>query len=61
MAYRPRLIEKIGQAKVDRLESDNSVARHDIPYLKRLKAVFSRKFAGWRLDANAVPRRWMRA
>ncbi|HHM6242594.1 TPA: recombination protein NinG [Pseudomonas aeruginosa] len=50
MAYRPRLIEKIGQAKVDRLESDNSVARHDIPYLKRLKAVFSKKIR--RLEAR---------
>ncbi|SDJ39098.1 recombination protein NinG [Pseudomonas abietaniphila] len=41
--YRPRLIEKIGQTKVDWLESNHSVARHDIPYLKRIKAVFTKK------------------
>lgn len=43
MAYRPALIEKIGQAKVDWLECNSDVARHDIPYLKRVKAVFSKK------------------
>lgn len=41
--YRPALIEKIGQARVDWLECNQAVARHDIPYLKRLKAVFSKK------------------
>ena len=41
--YRPKLIEKIGQDKVDWLESNHSVARHDIPYLKRIKAVFTKK------------------
>ncbi len=43
MAYRPALIEKIGQAKVDWLECNSDVARHDIPYLRRVKAVFSKK------------------
>ncbi|EKT4568477.1 recombination protein NinG [Pseudomonas putida] len=43
MAYRPALIEKIGQAKVDWLECNSGVARHDIPYLKRVKAIFSKK------------------
>lgn len=43
MAYRPALIEKIGQAKVDWLERNSDVARHDIPYLKRVKTVFSKK------------------
>lgn len=42
-AYRPALIEKIGQAKVDWLECNNGLARYDIPYLKRLKAVFVKK------------------
>lgn len=42
-AYRPALIEKIGQEKVDWLECSNGVARHDIPYLKRLKIVFTKK------------------
>ena len=41
--YRPKLIEKIGQQKVDWLESNHSIARHDIPYLKRIKAVFAKK------------------
>lgn len=41
--YRPALIEKIGQSRVDWLESNQEVARHDIPYLKRLKAVFAKK------------------
>ncbi|WP_449100276.1 recombination protein NinG [Pseudomonas veronii] len=41
--YRPKLIEKIGQNKVDWLESNHSVVRHDIPYLKRIKAVFTKK------------------
>ncbi|QAY93665.1 recombination protein NinG [Pseudomonas sp. ACM7] len=41
--YRPKLIEKIGQTKVDWLECNQDLARHDIPYLKRLKAVFAKK------------------
>lgn len=48
--YRPALIEKIGQARVDWLESNQTVARHDIPYLKRLKAVFAKKLR--RLEAR---------
>lgn len=43
MAYRPALIRKIGQEKVDWLECNNDMARHDIPYLKRLKSIFTRK------------------
>ena len=43
MVYRPALIEKIGQAKVDWLECNSDIVRHDIPYLKRVKAVFSKK------------------
>jgi len=41
--YRPRLIEKIGQEKVDWLEGNHSIARHDIPYLMRIKAIFTKK------------------
>ena len=41
--YRPALIEKIGQAKVDWLECNQDAVRHDIPYLKRLRAVFAKK------------------
>ncbi|WP_368491764.1 recombination protein NinG [Pseudomonas sp. Hg5Tf] len=43
MAYRPALIEKIGQEKVEWLECSNGLVRHDIPYLKRLKAIFTKK------------------
>ena len=41
--YRPKLIEKIGQAKVDWLECNQDLVRHDIPYLRRLRAVFAKK------------------
>lgn len=43
MVYRPRLVEKIGQGKVDWLECNQDIVRHEIPYLKRLKAVFTKK------------------
>lgn len=52
--YRPKLIEKIGQAKVDWLESNQEIARHDIPYLKRLKSIFTKKCKAierWRVAA----------
>lgn len=41
--YRPRLIERIGQHRVDWLETQNHLVRHDVDYLKRLKAVFAKK------------------
>lgn len=43
MVYRPRLVEKIGAEKVEWLERNQDLVRHEIPYLKRLKAVFSKK------------------
>ncbi|MGN8278138.1 recombination protein NinG [Pseudomonas sp. SMN5] len=43
MVYRPRLVEKIGAEKVDWLECNQDLVRHEIPYLKRLKAVFAKK------------------
>lgn len=43
MVYRPRLVEKIGSEKVAWLECNQDLVRHDIPYLKRLKAVFAKK------------------
>ena len=43
MVYRPRLVEKIGAEKVAWLESNQDLVRHEIPYLKRLKAVFTKK------------------
>ncbi|HZX51509.1 MAG TPA: recombination protein NinG [Pseudomonas sp.] len=48
--YRPRLIERIGQARVEWLESCQGRAGHDIAYLKRLKAIFTKK-------ANRLQRR----
>ncbi|MFJ2456828.1 recombination protein NinG [Pseudomonas protegens] len=43
MAYRPRLVAKIGAEKVDWLERNQDLVRHEISYLKRLKAVFTKK------------------
>src|SRR3990167_243474 len=48
--YRPRLIERIGQARVEWLKSCQGRAGHDIAYLKRLKAIFTKK-------ANRLQRR----
>lgn len=41
--YRIRLIERIGIERVERLESDNEPRRFDIPYLQRIKSIFTRK------------------
>lgn len=41
--YRPRLIDKIGADRVAWLESQNQLAKFDIPYLKRFKAVMGKK------------------
>lgn len=41
--YRIRLIARIGLERVERLESDNEPRRFDIPYLKRIKSIFTRK------------------
>lgn len=43
MVYRSRLVEKIGSEKVAWLECNQDLVRHEIPYLKRLKAVFAKK------------------
>ena len=43
MVYRPRLVEKIGAEKVAWLECNHDLVRHEIAYLKRLKAVFTKK------------------
>lgn len=42
-AYRPRLVEKIGQEKVDWLMSQNQIVRHDVDYYKRFKSVMGKK------------------
>lgn len=41
--YRIRLIKRIGIELVERLESDNEPRRFDIPYLQRIKSIFTRK------------------
>jgi hypothetical protein len=42
-AYRPRLIERIGQEKVDWLEAQNQLVRHDITYLEKFKRVMGKR------------------
>lgn len=41
--YRINLIEKFGLHRVDRIEHDNTVRKFDIEYLKRVKAIFTRR------------------
>lgn len=41
--YRIRLIDRIGLDRVERIESDNEPRRFDIPYLQRIKSIFTRK------------------
>lgn len=41
--YRIRLIERIGLALVEKLESDNTPRRFDTPYLQRIKSIFIRR------------------
>lgn len=41
--YRIHLIERIGLARVERLEADNEPRRFDIPYLQRIKSIFTRR------------------
>ncbi|CDL51196.1 Protein NinG [Klebsiella pneumoniae ISC21] len=41
--YRIHLIERIGLDRVERLEADNEPRRFDIPYLKRIKSIFTRR------------------
>ncbi|QOV59890.1 recombination protein NinG [Klebsiella variicola] len=41
--YRLNLIEKIGLQRVERIEHDNTVRKFPIEYLKRVKAIFTRR------------------
>ncbi|EAA8526628.1 hypothetical protein EHT53_03795 [Salmonella enterica] len=41
--YRIRLVNRIGLERVERLEADNAPRRFDVTYLKRVKAIFSRR------------------
>ncbi|WP_446030534.1 recombination protein NinG [Lelliottia amnigena] len=42
-AFEMGLIERIGADKVDELNNDNSTRKFDIPYLQRIKSIFTRK------------------
>ncbi|WP_431612920.1 recombination protein NinG [Enterobacter chengduensis] len=42
-AFEQGLIERIGAEKVEVINNDNSVRRFDIPYLQRIKSIFTRK------------------
>lgn len=41
--YRIRLIKRIGLERVERLEQDNATRKYTIDYLKRVKAIFTRR------------------
>lgn len=41
--FRIRLIKRIGLERVERLEADNTPRKFDIDYLKRVKAIFTRR------------------
>lgn len=41
--YEPKLREKIGNDKVDWLRTQNQIVRYDVPYLERLKKIFTKK------------------
>ena len=43
VAYRIKLIERIGLERVEAVECNNDTVRHDITYLKRVKSIFTRK------------------
>ena len=43
VAYRLKLIDRIGISKVEALEINNDTVRHDITYLRRIKKIFKAK------------------
>jgi len=43
VAYRLKLIDRIGISKVEALEINNDTVRHDITYLRRIKKTFTAK------------------
>lgn len=42
-AFEQGLIVRIGAEKVEALNNDNSIRKFDIPYLQRIKSIFTRK------------------
>ena len=48
--YRPRLIAKIGQERVDWLMAQNNLVYHDVDYLKKFKKVLGKRLR--RLEAR---------
>jgi hypothetical protein len=47
--YRRELLNRIGQAEVDRIECDNSESRFTIEDAKRIKAEYKKKLAELKL------------
>ena len=41
--YRIKLIKRIGLEKVEALENNNAIVKHDIKYLRRIKQIFKAK------------------
>lgn len=42
-AFEQGLVQRIGQEAVDALNNDNTIRNFDIPYLQRVKSIFTRK------------------
>lgn len=43
ISYRISLIKKVGLEIVDRIETDNTIRKHDITYLKRVIKIFNKR------------------
>ncbi|MEO6675797.1 MAG: recombination protein NinG [Pseudomonas sp.] len=43
LGYRPELARRIGEQRVEWLECNQDLVRHEVGYLKRLKAIFTKK------------------
>jgi hypothetical protein len=52
--YRPRLVEKIGQDRVDWLMAQNQTVRHDVDYYKRFKKVMGKRLRRMEKQCSAV-------
>jgi hypothetical protein len=53
-AYTPRLIEKIGQDRVDWLHSQNQIVRHSVDYYKKFKRVMGKRLRRLEKRCSAV-------
>lgn len=52
--YRPRIIEKIGQERVDWLLSQNQIVRHPVDYYKKFKRVMGKRLRRLEKQCSAV-------